>query len=148
VLFGDLIPVLFYLLINIGFLIKNYKYEKFIQVIGFALNGAIQCFAQEAHFKIHTAFTILVITAGFFFKISFTEWLVILICTGAVLAAELLNTAIEELCNIVHKEQHPGIKRIKDMAAAAVFITAVAAAVSGTIIFLPKIILFIKSIIE
>jgi diacylglycerol kinase len=115
---------------------------------GFALNGAIQCFAHEMHFKIHTAFTIFVIASGFFFKISFTEWLVILICTGAVLAAELLNTAIEELCNIVHKDRHPGIKRIKDMAAAAVFITAVTAAVSGTIIFLPKIILLIKSIIE
>ncbi len=115
---------------------------------GFAVNGAIQCFVRELNFKIHTGFTVLVIASGFFFKISIPEWLVTLMCTGAVLAAELMNTAIEELCNIVHREKHAGIKRIKDMAAAAVFITAVAAAISGAIIFLPKIILSIKSITE
>ena len=119
-----------------------------IKSIGFALNGIRRCFSKEAHFKIHSGFTIMVITAGFLFKISQFEWLVILICIGAVLAAELINTAIEELCDIVHKEKHEGIKLVKDMAAAAVLVTAISATVSGTIIFLPKIILFLKSTIE
>ena len=59
---------------------------------------------------------------------------------------EMLNTAIEQLCDVVTKDIHPGIKITKDIAAGAVVVAAVASAICGTIIFLPKIILFIKSI--
>jgi len=120
----------------------------FKQSIGFALNGIRRCFSKEAHFKVHAVVTLLVIVAGFVFKVSSMEWLIILICIGAVLAAELINTAIEELCNIVHKEKHDGIKLVKDMAAAAVLVTAISAAVCGTVIFIPKIISFLKPMIE
>ena len=112
--------------------------------IGFALNGIRRCFTGERNFKIHALFAIAVITAGVFFKISNPEWLVILICIASVIATELINTSIEELCNIVHKEDHPGIKLVKDLAAGAVLIMAIAAAISGAVIFIPKIILFIN----
>lgn len=116
----------------------------FFKSIGFALNGIKECIKQETHFKVHLFFTLLAVIAGVLLKISDLEWLVVCICIAAVLATELINTAIEALCNIVHKEHHPGIKLVKDMAAAAVLITAVAAAISGGIIFIPKIILLIN----
>ena len=112
--------------------------------IWYALHGIKQCFTRERHFKIHTASGIVVITAGLFFKVSSMEWLVILVCIASVFTAELINTSIEELCNIVHKENHPGIKLVKDIAAGAVLIMAIAAAISGAVIFIPKIILFIN----
>ena len=116
----------------------------FSKSVGFALNGIRCCFTQESHFKIHTLFTISVIAAGFFFKINHVDWLILLLCIAAVLAVELINTAIEELCNIVHKEIHPGIKLVKDMAAGAVLITAIAAATAGAVIFIPRILSFIN----
>ena len=61
-----------------------------------------------------------------------------------VLSLEMINTAIERICNIVHKEPHPGIKIIKDLAAGAVLLAAFVAAICGTIIFLPKIIIYLK----
>ncbi len=118
----------------------------FIKSVGFALNGIKRCYIKEAHFKIHATFTFLAIVDGFAFNISNSEWLVVSICIASVLTAELFNTAIEELCNIIHREQHPGIKLIKDMSAAAVLVLSIAAAICGSIIFLPKLISFINSI--
>ena len=112
--------------------------------IGFALDGIQSCFRQEPNFKIHVVFAVLVIGAGIFFKIANIEWIVIIICIGAVLAAELMNTAIEELCNIVQKQEHPVIKFIKDVSAAAVLIVAIASAICGAFIFIPKILSIIN----
>ncbi|MFM2326878.1 MAG: hypothetical protein RIR31_1080, partial [Bacteroidota bacterium] len=56
------------------------------------------------------------------------------------------NTAIEKLCDIVHKDFHPQIKIIKDMAAGAVLIAAISSLITGVIIFVPKIIIYIKSL--
>lgn len=58
----------------------------------------------------------------------------------------MFNTAIEKLCDVVHKEMHPGIKKIKDIAAGAVLLSALFSLITGVSIFLPKIINLIKSI--
>ncbi|MBS1743170.1 MAG: diacylglycerol kinase family protein [Bacteroidetes bacterium] len=106
---------------------------------GFAWEGIHTCFKQEANFKIHTICSVLVIAAGFYFGISHTEWLIIIICIGLVFSAELLNTAIEGLCNLVTKETHPLIKIIKDISAAGVLVLSIAAFVCALLIFIPKI---------
>ena len=61
-----------------------------------------------------------------------------------VLILELINTAIEHLCDIVTKEIHPAIKIIKDVSAAAVLLAAAGSVVTGLIIFTPKIIELLK----
>lgn len=106
---------------------------------GFALNGIRQCFISETNFKIHTAFAVLVIAAGLLLHISSFNWIILVICMAFVFAAELINTAIEKLCDMVHVAQHPQIKLIKDMSAAAVLIISIAAAITGLIVFIPKI---------
>jgi diacylglycerol kinase len=58
----------------------------------------------------------------------------------------MINTAIEKLCDVVHKDFHPQIKIIKDMAAGAVLIAAISSLITGVVIFVPKIIFFIKSL--
>ena len=119
---------------------------RLIKSFSFALNGLKVCILKGANFRIHLLCTAIVIALALFFNISTIEWLVLLLCIGFVLAMEMLNTAIEQLCDVVHKEIHVGIKLTKDIAAGAVLLSAIIAAICGAFIFLPKIFSFIQSI--
>ena len=94
---------------------------------------------SEPNFRIHILSSVLVVVAGFFFGISTFEWLLVLLCTGFVIGMEMLNTAIEKLCDVVHREYHPGIRQTKDIAAGAVLASAIIAAICGAVIFGPKV---------
>ncbi|HMJ47643.1 MAG TPA: diacylglycerol kinase family protein [Ferruginibacter sp.] len=118
--------------------------SRLIKAFGFAANGAIVSFSKERHFKIHFCFAIAVVISGWYFVISLNEWILLLTCTGFVLCMEMINTAIEHLCNIIYKEDHHGIKIIKDISAGAVLISAITAAICGMIVFIPKIFLLFK----
>ncbi len=100
-------------------------------------------FKEEANFRIHVVATIIVIAAGLFFQLSITEWLTIIIAIGLVLLTELLNTTIENIADFISPERHEKIKTIKDIAAAAVLISAIVALVVGLLIFIPKILLIL-----
>lgn len=71
------------------------------------------------------------------------EWIVVTLCIGLVLAAEAVNSAIEALADRVSPEYDEAIKRTKDLAAGAVLLLAIAVAITGLIIFLPKLIALI-----
>ena len=77
--------------------------------------------------------------AGFYFKISSTEWTMQILAIGLVMSIEGLNTAIEAIADFMHPEHHNKIGFIKDVAAGAVFICFIAAVIIGCIIYLPKI---------
>ena len=62
---------------------------------------------ERTELKFHLITTAVVIAAGFFFGITRTEWIVIILCIGVVIAAELFNTAIEKLVDLVSPERHP-----------------------------------------
>ena len=81
-----------------------------------------------------------VTAAGFYFGISRGEWIAVVLCFGMVLAAEGFNSAIERLVNLVSPGRNPLAGDIKDVAAGAVLVCAIAAAVVGLIIFLPYLI--------
>ena len=119
---------------------------KLFKSFAFAFNGLKICFASEINFKIHVLFAIIAVLFGIGFKISDTEWLVVVFCIAFVIAMEMINTAIEKLCDVVHKDFHPQIKIIKDMAAGAVLIAAINSLIMAGIIFVPKIIVYIKSL--
>lgn len=70
--------------------------------------------------------------------VSVYEWIVLLGCIATVLAFEMINSAIEKLCNLVHPAYHPAVKVIKDISAGAVLWVSVFSGVIGVIIFLPK----------
>ncbi len=94
---------------------------------------------HENNAKFHLLITVIVLSAGFYLKISIIEWTIILILIGLILAAETFNTAVEKLCDFVSPQYHADIGKIKDLAAAAVLIVATVAAIIGIIIFLPKL---------
>jgi len=107
----------------------------------YALHGIAHVFKNEQNFKIHFLTAIFVIAASIFFKIDQTEWLIIIIAITSVITLELLNSAVEYVCNFVSPEYHEKIKIIKDASAGAVLITAIGALIMGLVIFLPKVIL-------
>ncbi|MBA3829124.1 MAG: diacylglycerol kinase family protein [Taibaiella sp.] len=109
----------------------------FIKNVQFASHGIRVFFKTEKNGKIQGIIAVLVIISGIFLKISRTEWLFILGFIAMIISLEMLNSAIEKICNMISAEYHPQIKIIKDISAAAVLFAAVIAAVAGLIIFIP-----------
>ena len=119
---------------------EHFSLKKRARSFGYAFNGIKILFRYEHNAKIHSCVTMLVIAAGIWFNISINEWIAIALTCGIVLAAESFNSAIEALCDLVSPQQNPIIKKVKDLAAAAVLFTAIAALIVGCIIFIPYII--------
>ena len=110
-----------------------------IKSFGYAIEGIIYSFNKGTHFKIHIAFAIFVIVLGLIYKLSVYEWLVIILISSAVISSEAINTAIEEACDVLHPEHHPGARLANHCAAGGVLILSVAAVLIGLLIFIPKI---------
>ena len=106
---------------------------------GHAFDGIYYNIKTQIHFRIHLAAAILVVALGIIYKITSFEWIILVILITSVMAAEAMNTAIEEACNMMHPEIHPHAKMAKHTAAASVLILSIGAAVVGAIIFVPKI---------
>lgn len=116
------------------------KFSKdIIKSFSYAFSGLITSFKSERNLKIHVFLMALVIIAGIIFNISLMEWIVCIILFGAVISSELINTAIENLVDIVMPYRNEKAKVIKDIAASAVLIWAIVAAIVGIIIFGPKV---------
>ena len=116
------------------------KQQKFFKAFVHAWKGIEHFFQHDRNGRIHLGAALASIFAGFIFKISAIEWAIILVCIALVVAFEMLNAAIEKLCDVVHKEFHPAIKVIKDVSAGAVLWVSIISAIIGAIIFIPKII--------
>jgi len=114
-------------------------WKKRKKAFGYAWQGVRTLFRSEAHAKIHGLAAVIVIAAGFFFKISPAEWCAVIFCIGGVLMAEGFNTALERVCDKTSPEFHPLIKDAKDVAAGAVLLFVIASVIIGLIIFIPKI---------
>lgn len=105
----------------------------------YACEGVVEFVRTEFNGWVHVLFSVAVIFAGFCYQIEAKEWAILLICLGAVISVEMLNTAIERFCDHVTPEIHPDIKVIKDIASGAVLVMAFFAAVTGLIVFWPYI---------
>jgi diacylglycerol kinase (ATP) len=106
----------------------------------YAFAGVGDLIRTQPNAWIHLAVTVLVIVAGVVLRLSTTEWALISLCIGLVLAAEAMNTAVELLCDKVSPERDPTIGRVKDLAAGSVLLAAIAAAACGLWVMLPKVI--------
>jgi diacylglycerol kinase (ATP) len=118
---------------------KPFRFGDRIMSFKFAMEGIISFFKTEHNAWIHCIAAVAVISAGFIFKINKYEWCWIISSISLVFILEMINTAIEILCDVVSPEINPQIKRIKDIAAGAVLVASLAAVVIGLIIFVPKL---------
>jgi len=122
--------------------------KKRIKSFGYAGRGISMVFRSEANMKIHITIAILVISCGFFFKISILEWMLCLICFSIVIGAEMMNTAIECIVDLVSPNHHILAGKAKDIAAGAVLICSMFSAIVGLIIFIPKGWTFLQHIFD
>ena len=105
-----------------------------------SVDGLVVAYSEEQSLKLLFVLSILIIICGFVFKISRIEWLFIVLIISCCTAAELLNTAIENVVDLATQEIHPLAKVAKDTASAAEFVFVLMSAIMLAIIFLPKVI--------
>lgn len=110
----------------------------------FAFRGINSAIRSEPHMRLHILSAVAVVVAGFAFGITRTEWCLVVGSVGLVVTAEIMNTAIETVVNLVSPEFHPLAGKAKDLAAGAVLIAAATAAVVGAIVFMPYLLLYFE----
>jgi len=104
-----------------------------------AFEGVVYTLKTQPNFRVHIFFAILAVSLGFIFSISRAEWAVIIFVIGLVLVAEMVNTSIESVVDLLTDKYHISAKIAKDVAAGMVLVTAVIAVFTGLLIFLPYI---------
>ncbi|MDD2181484.1 MAG: diacylglycerol kinase [Bacilli bacterium] len=126
---------------------KKRGIKRFLNSFKYSFDGLKYAYKYEQSLTIHFGISLIVIISGLYLKISLIEWLLCLLLMGVVMATELINTSLEAVIDLTCPEIHPLAKIAKDTASAAVFVFSTVAFFSGLIIFLPKIILLIESLI-
>jgi diacylglycerol kinase len=119
---------------------KNISLRLRMKSFADAGKGITTALKTELHLRVHAVTAVLVVLAGWLLHISSTEWMFVLICMGGVITAELFNTAIEKLVDLVSPDYNRQAGFIKDVAAGAVLVSAIIAALVGLFIFIPKLI--------
>lgn len=113
--------------------------KRLMKSFSYAFKGIGATLRSEPNFSIHLSVFVMVVAAGAYFRIPPAEWMLIILCSALVFSLEMVNTAIEKLCDHLHPEKHHSIGAVKDVAAGAVFIAAAASVFIGLMIFVPKI---------
>lgn len=117
---------------------EKFSIRSRIKSFSHAIAGIRQFIWEEHNARIHLAATVAVIVVAVYLQVSRTEAAILAAVTGLVWVAEILNTCVEKLANLITRERHPQIKIIKDLAAGAVLIAAAIAVIAGLLIFIPK----------
>ena len=104
-----------------------------------AFHGIFTLFKSQKNARIHALASVIVCMLGFYFGLTKTEWCLIVIAVAAVWIAEAFNTALEFLADAASAEYHPLIGKAKNLAAAAVLLSAVGSAAIGILIIGPYI---------
>ena len=105
----------------------------------YAFDGFRYVLRTQHNIWLHTAISVAVLLVGLWLRLARYDWVIIIITMALVWSAEFFNTAIEAVVDLVTEEQHPLAKISKDVAAAAVLITALAAVLVGLLILGPPL---------
>lgn len=120
------------------------KKNSFLQSYRFALEGIYFVIRKNRNMKIHLVIAAIVIIVGHNLEINPFETGIVTIMIVLVIIAEMLNTVVEETVNLITKDYKIEAKIAKDVSAGAVLVSAIAAAIVGIIVFLPKITFFLR----
>ncbi|MEM0992911.1 MAG: diacylglycerol kinase family protein [Bacteroidota bacterium] len=112
----------------------------------YAFQGIKILYQTQPNFIIHSVLGSLAILLAILLKLSYFEWLVLIVTITLVLFAEAINSALEFLTDLISPDLHPLAGKAKDVAAAAVLITAIGAVVVGLFLFLPKLLDVVKTL--
>ena len=120
--------------------VKTRGIKRFTNSVKNSLNGLVHAYMNEQSLTLHAVITVGVLFSSFYFKISKMQWAILVVVMAIIIIAELLNTAIEAVVDLVTEEYHPLAKIAKDCASAAAFVASLLAAGLYLYVFLPKII--------
>lgn len=118
---------------------NRFSIKRRLKSFSYAFSGLRVLVREEHNARIHLFATVCVIVMGVLFRISCAEWVSVSLAIGLVFGMEAINSAVENICDFVCPERDARIKKIKDLAAAAVLLSAIAALAVGLFIFIPKI---------
>ena len=121
---------------------EKFSIAKRLKSFTYAFNGLRILLREEHNSRIHLFATVCVVLAGVIFRISSLEWVAVVFAIGLVFGGEIFNSAIEDLADVVCPERDERIKKVKDLSAAAVLVSAFTALIIGLIIFIPKVVDF------
>ncbi len=93
----------------------------------YALEGILNAIKTESHLRFHIVASFYVILFAYLGAFNCTQWCILFLTVAGVLVLELINTAVEEVCNLYTREYNKLVKRIKDIAAGAVLILSIGA---------------------
>ncbi|MFD1030755.1 diacylglycerol kinase family protein [Metaplanococcus flavidus] len=114
------------------------KAIRFLRSFVFAFAGIRAALQSEQNIRFHFTAAAAVILAGLLTGLAAVEWLVLVLVIGGMLAFEMLNSSMERIVDLASPDLHPLAKQAKDMAAGGVLVFAIASAIIGLLIFLPK----------
>jgi len=117
--------------------------KQFFKSLGYAIKGITAAVVEQRNLKIQLFFALIVIAFGFYFDISQVEWFAIIFCIALVLGFEMINTALEDLVDLVTSEWKPLAGRVKDVAAGATLIASIASVIVGFLVFWKYLVLLI-----
>lgn len=119
---------------------SNSDHPSFKKSFGFALQGFRYTLATERNIRVMLGGAAFAVVMGLVLQLDLVSWAIVLLCIGCVLTAELMNTAIETVVDLVSPEYHPLAGHAKDIAAAAVYVLSFLVAVVGVCVFANAII--------
>lgn len=109
------------------------KNRRFFDRLGFALAGIASALRSERSLRAQAMIAVAVVPVMLIFRPALIWWALVGLTIALVLAAELINTALEHLADHLHPEEHPRIKTVKDCAAGAVLVLSVASVWVGVL---------------
>jgi undecaprenol kinase len=118
--------------------------RKLIKSFGYAFEGLSYSFRYNQNIKIHILVAIIVLIAGYFLKLTRSDFFDVWILIVLVISAEMINTSIEEVINLLVNEHRLEAKIAKDVSAGMVLLISILAAIIGIFIFLPHILSLFK----
>jgi len=114
----------------------------------YAAQGLKAAFIGEKNFRIHCLAMVLVVLCGLLLRLPVVKWVVLFCVIGFVFVCELINTAGETLVDMITKEYSDEAKKVKDLLAGAVLISAAVAVAVGVLIFAEPVIEFILKVVK
>ncbi|OLN30468.1 diacylglycerol kinase family protein [Desulfosporosinus metallidurans] len=117
------------------------RYQKpgFWRSLTQAWRGMLYTWKTQGHLQFHVFAGIIVLFFAWWSEVSRFEWLILILAIGSVIGAEVMNTALEIVVDMVQPNFHPLAGMAKDVAAGAVLVTAIQAVVIGLVVFFPRL---------
>jgi len=109
--------------------------KAFLFSFSYAFKGVRVSILEQRNLKVQSALALITIAAGAYFKISASEWCMIILTIGLVLTLEMVNSSLENLVGMISKERVPSPDKVKDIAAGAVLVASVIALAVGVLVF-------------